>query len=220
MLDQTTTVKLNSPKICGYFTDLGYKIPTTSYQRFRKNGKPTGYRTRYVLGATLTVRTEHLSPGSHYRITYTCDSCGKRCSTLYNLYMSSPNEEDLCIICARSKSGLSNSIENLQTKRKSGVMGKNFWRKKLLHGSEDVCCDICGETDKRFLVIHHLTPRSKGGLEHRDNVVVLSANYHQAFHAECGGNDSVCTPEQYYAFRKRERNRLQNLKGKVSTALL
>jgi len=136
--------------------------------------------------------------------------------------MNSPNKDDLCKICARSRTGKANALELLTAKRAAGVMGKNYWRRKLLQEKVEGTprCDISGEEDIRFLVIHHLSPRAKGGLERRDNVVIITANYHQAFHSECGGGDALCTPEQYYAFRKRERNRLQNLKGKVSTALL
>lgn len=205
MLHETTTVELNSPKICGYFESKGYEIPTERYHRgMNRAGKNMGYRTRYVLGSLIEVKVSDLTPGSHYRVTYTCDTCGVERSTLYNLYLKRQQSEgsDRCPTCAKRVTGRNNGVSH-----RTGDYGKNSLRLKLL-AAPDVVCDISGEPDKRFLVVHHLIPRSRGGQNTVDNMVVLTANYHTAFHRSLGGNGGECGPEQYYEFREQERQRL------------
>ena len=67
---------------------------------------------------------------------------------------------------------------------KKGFKGgcHSYWVAKLITNNLNAKCDISGETDKRFLVLHHLLSRKKGGKNTKNNYVVLSANYHTAFH--------------------------------------
>jgi hypothetical protein len=91
---------------------------------------------------------------------------------------------------------------------KKGFKGgcQDYWVDKLIINNPDAKCDISGETDKRFLELHHLLSRASGGKNEESNFVVLSANYHRAFHRWVGGTNVPCTPEQYYEFKELELN--------------
>lgn len=199
MIHPTTKITLNSPKVCGYFEAKGYTIPTERYHRgTNRVGKNMGYRTRYILGTELEIKVSDLTDGSHYRINYTCDECGKEGSTLYNLYVKRVNnDKDHCHECSSRKNG------KLNGNRSGHKGGKHYWKLKLLKDPL-ARCDLSGCGDSRFLVVHHLTPRSQGGSDELDNLVVLTANYHTAFHRWVGGNGGEASPELYLEFKRQE----------------
>lgn len=80
----------------------------------------------------------------------------------------------------------------------------SYWVNALITNNPDAKCDISGETDKRFLVLHHLYSRDNKKEVNKDAYVVLSANYHMAFHVWNGGTNVSCTPEKYYEFKRQE----------------
>jgi len=83
-----------------------------------------------------------------------------------------------------------------------------FYRKILIKNNPNAKCDISGETDKRFLVLHHLHNRSDGGENTEDNYVILTNNYHLAFHSWNKGYANNCTRETYEIFKKEELERI------------
>ncbi len=91
----------------------------------------------------------------------------------------------------------------------------DFWKKKLLKDNLEAKCDISGETDKRFLVLHHLHNKADGGLNNETNYVILSNNYHLAFHSWNGGYRTKCTKEYYELFKKEELEILKNNKNGI-----
>ena len=57
---------------------------------------------------------------------------------------------------------------------------ENYWNSK---------CAVCGKND--FLEIHHMTPKSQGGTDDYDNLILLCACCHAAVH------NRTYTPENY-----------------------
>lgn len=53
-------------------------------------------------------------------------------------------------------------------------------------------------------MLHHLLSRRSCGKDEAANYVVLSANYHLAFHNWMGGMSIRCRPEDYTMFRQLE----------------
>jgi len=172
-----------------WFMERGYNIPTHKVQLWANvKGKrvKNGVATRVERGTKITVKIEDLPPASNETIYRICTWCDEEFKTRYSAYLKK-KESDRCTACA-----------------KKGIKGDGshgYWVKKLITRNPDARCDISGEKDKRFLILHHLLSRSTGGKNTPNNYVVLSANYHMAFHAWNGGTNIPCTPERYYKFK-------------------
>lgn len=176
-----------------WYKEKGYEIPTKAVQTWykNKNGKrmKNGIRHRVVHGTKIFVKPEDLPPKSNQRVFLICEECQKEYSTIWQHYAL--KKTDNCTDCV-----------------KKGIKGNgshSYWVRQLITENPNAKCDLSGETDKRFLVLHHLLSRKNGGINHPSNYVVLSANYHLAFHSCHGGTSAPCTPEQYYEFKRLEK---------------
>ena len=175
-----------------WFTEKGYVVPTHTVQLWaKKDGKrvKNGKAVRVKNGTKRVVRSADLPPSSNAIIRRTCTGCKVDFTTRYGAYLRK-KESDRCTTCSK--------------KRTKGDGSHGYWVKKLITLNENACCDISGEKDKRFLVLHHLLSRKNGGRNHKDNYVILSANYHLAFHNWNGGMNIPCTKKDYMRFKKQE----------------
>ena len=176
-----------------WYRDKGYTIPTHVVQLWAtvkgervKNGK----KERVASGTKLLVAIDDLPPSSNTLLTRVCNECDGVFTTTYQNYKAK-HLSDRCSPCAKKV------IKNEGSNR--------YWKNLLIKNNPDAVCDISGETDKRFLVLHHLLSRSNGGKNGKDNYVILTANYHMAFHNSwMGSTSSPCTPEDYYEFKRNE----------------
>lgn len=176
-----------------WYIDKGYTIPTHEVQLWAtikgervKNGK----KFRVARGTKLTVKLKDLPPSSNTILSFICNECLHPFSTTYKAYRAK-HLSDRCTSCA---------------KKVIKDKGSNkYWKKLLIKNNPDAKCDISGETDKRFLILHHLLSVSNGGHNGKDNYVILSSNYHQAFHNHWMPSSATpCTPEDYYNFKQKE----------------
>jgi len=178
-----------------WYERKGYEVPKTKVQLWANiNGKrvKNGIEYRVVRGTEILVKPEDLPPESNQYVSYRCETCGEVFKTQWKVYRKKMSKN--CKACAAKK----------------GFKGgcHSYWVEKLINNNPDAACDISGERDKRFLVLHHLLSRSLGGEDTEDNYVVLSANYHMAFHVSNGGTTAPCRPEHYHAFKEKERSLL------------
>ena len=189
--EKTVEITVNSTTM-KWYKEKGYDIPTEKVQLYCKNKKgntiKNGVEYRVKVGTKIIVKVEDLPPNSNEDITVVCEKCGKEYTTRYSFYKK--KKTNMCSECQK------------KTVKRDGC--HSFWVDKLITNNPEAKCDISGETDKRFLVLHHLLSRKRGGKNEAENYVILSANYHMAFHNEIGGTQYGCTPEQYYAFKEKE----------------
>lgn len=183
-------VKVNQMN-CSWYREKGYELPTKQVQTYytNKDGekRKNGYKTRIAMGEIIRVKVEDLQPGSNVLITIICPNCRKEYSIRWGYYLKE-KKSDKCQSCWQIK----------------GDGSHGYWVEQLITNNPDAKCDISGETDKRFLVLHHLTNRKDGGRNEPDNYVILSANYHHAFHQWNGGTNVPCTKELYIQFKDEE----------------
>ena len=175
-----------------WYTSKGYIIPTHTVQLWAtKDGTrvKNGNKVRVKKGTKIWVKLNDLPPSSNKNITLTCSWCGENFTTTFRAYKEK-EESDRCTTCAK--------------KRLKGDGSHSYWVKTLITDNLSAKCDISGETDKRFLVLHHLNSKGLGGRNTSDNYVILSANYHMAFHVSCGGTNVQCTKEDYMKFKQKE----------------
>jgi DNA-directed RNA polymerase subunit N (RpoN/RPB10) len=187
--EKTVEVVINNTMI-KWYRSKGYEIPVEEVQLYCTNKKgeriKNGKKTRVVAGTKIVVNVEDLPPQSNEQVTVICEQCGKEYTTTYQFY----------------KNKKTNKCSECQKKTLKDTGSHRYWLDKLIVNNPNAKCDISGETDKRFLVLHHLLSRSNGGKDEESNYVILSANYHMAFHSSVGGTGSGCTPEQYYQFKE------------------
>jgi hypothetical protein len=174
-----------------WYRSRGYEIPVSVVQLYcNKKGRrlKNGKEKRVARGTKITVARKDLPPHSNEVLNFKCETCGKSYTTTWQAY--------------RGK--ISNNCRSCQAKK--GFKGgcHSYWVNVLIVNSPDAKCDISGEADKRFLVLHHLYSRDNKKELSRDAYVILSANYHMAFHVWNGGTNVPCTPEKYYEFKERE----------------
>ena len=195
--DQLVEVTINNGTI-RWYKEKGYEVPTHCVQMWYtdKNGErmKNGVKHRVTYGTKIFVKPEDLPPKSNQKISLICGECQKEYSTTWQFYTL--KKTDNCTDCV--KKGI------------KGTGSHSYWTKQLITENPDAKCDISGETDKRFLVLHHLLNRKNEGINHPNNYVILSANYHLAFHSSNGGTRTPCTPEQYYEFKESEKNIQKN----------
>jgi len=185
--NETITITLSSSEI-RWYKNKGYTIPTHKVQLWAtKNGKQikNGTKTRVANGTKLIVKINDLHPQSNRIIKLICEDCKNEYQTTYGAYKK--KRTDKCKIC--------------QKKMLKGDGSHGYWVNKLITNNPDVKCDICREKDKRFLELHHLLSVKLGGRNKEDNYVVLSANYHIAFHRYIG-TQNPSTKEEYYKFKE------------------
>ena len=104
LLTKEVEVKINSRNI-EHYKNLGYKIPMRKATKRTKEVMHKDYV--YDLGATITVKTEDLSNGSHAKVDVLCDYCKKEIiSKIYKNYIngSKNNVKDSCKKCSMKKS--------------------------------------------------------------------------------------------------------------------
>jgi len=184
-------------RMAKWFRERGYDVPTQTTQLLAtKNGKKVknGQDVRIRNGTRIVVKIKDLPPASNTNITRLCTSCKKEFTTRYGAYLKK-KESDRCDECSKKKI--------------KGDGSHGYWVKKLIADNKTAACDISGEEDKRFLILHHLDSRSNGGRNNEENYVVLSANYHLAFHVWNGGTGIPCTMEQYVKFKDNEKRKIQ-----------
>ena len=189
MIQSVVEVTVNSTT-AKWWRSRGYDVPRREVQlwatidgRRVKNGR----EQRVAKGTKILVRTSDLMPHSNELINFICESCGGEFHTTWQAH--------------RDK--ISNNCVSCQAKR--GFRGgcHTYWVQKLITDNEMAACDISGELDKRFLELHHLLSRALGGLSETENYVILSSNYHRAFHKWMGGS-TPCRPEDYAVFKRLE----------------
>lgn len=174
-----------------WYREKGYNIPMQEVQLWATyNGKKikNGIKKRVIKGTKIFVKPEDLSPSSNEKLFFICETCGIEFTTTWGAH---GNKQ-------------SNNCRSCQAKK--GFKGgcQDYWVDYFIINNPNAACDISGETDKRFLELHHLLSRSVGGKNELNNYVVLSANYHRAFHKSLGGTSVPCYPEQYYEFKRLE----------------
>jgi len=174
-----------------WYQNKGYKVPTHKRQLWvTKKGKRVkhGTKTCVAKGTVMKVAIKDLPPASNVNIPLICPACGINFQTTYGAYLK--KHSDNCSTCVKKKI--------------KGDGSHNYWVSKLITNNPNASCDISKETDKRFLILHHLDSKSSGGRNIESNYVVLSANYHMAFHVALGGTGVPCTKAQYNEFKKEE----------------
>jgi hypothetical protein len=175
-VDPETDVRVHW-RNAGFYASKGYFI-----------GPSENYKGRFATGQTIRVKTADLHPGTLKRVDLYCDTCGLVYNLRFRDYML--KQSDTCLACIRAP-------EN--------CVSHDYWLKRLIHENPEARCDVSGEKDKRFLVLHHLLSRRDGGLNEETNYVVLTANWHMAFHGSLlGGSRGGCDPEDYYEFKKEQ----------------
>jgi hypothetical protein len=179
-----------------WYRSRGYEIPTKTVQLWAmRQGRriKAGTRRRVENGTRIHVRIEDLAPNSNALVPFTCDGCGNIFHTQWRgQRLKSTNN---CVRCQAGKSF------------KGGC--HSYWVDRLIASAESPRCDISGESDKRFLELHHLLSRSIGGVDAEENYAILSANYHRAFHNWMGGSNVPTRPEDYERFKALEPQRLK-----------
>lgn len=190
-MDEMIEVSLNCSEL-SWYRDKGYHIPTTMVQLWATNAKgertKNGIKHRVAKGTKIMVKRSDLPPMSNRRLVFKCQACGGDYTTTWGAYRDKKTKDCKACVLARVKTTGCHS----------------YWVDRLITNNPVARCDISGLTDKRFLVLHHLLSRSKGGKNVESNYVILSANYHMAFHVWNGGTNVPCTPEQYIEFKKLE----------------
>ena len=104
-----------------------------------------------------------------------CSSCSKirsikgkgLCSTCYNREWRKSEY---------ARSIIKKSNDERSTRRSKN--GKTLWGSKLWHELASMPCAICG-WNEASRDIHHITPRSKGGLSTKENLITLCPNHHR-----------------------------------------
>ncbi len=184
-------VTINNNQI-EWYRSHGYDLPTIEAQLWAKNRKgevtKNGIERRVAKGTKIYVRREDLPPNSNLRLDFVCEMCGKKFYTQWRA--ANLKRSCLCKACA--------------SKQVKDTGCHTYWVGKLITENPDAACDISGEKDKRFLVLHHLLSRALGGKDEPPNYVILSANYHLAFHVWNGGMNVPCHPDDYYRFKEAE----------------
>lgn len=182
-------ITMNNSEI-QWFKNKGYEIPTEIVQLFCKNkqGKQikNGVAEKIRVGTKLVVDIDDLPPSSNRKIDWKCSNCGEQQNTSYYAYLG--KKTDLCRRCFNT------------TQRK--LDSHDYWVGQLIRDDLNAKCHISGETDKRFLVLHHLLSKSNGGKNEESNYVVLTANWHTAFHRWMGGFNIPCCPDDFKRFIK------------------
>lgn len=103
---------------------LTKQVKTKWSRTNRKRYEELGYvYTR--MGDELTVKVEHLLKGSHCRIKYKCDRCGKITEITYQAYCKNKGDIDLCHRCINGQ-----SVERYRQKYLKNGNTLNDWFKE------------------------------------------------------------------------------------------
>lgn len=190
-MSDTVEITLNNTQL-RWYQDKGYEIPTVLVQLWAKNKNgervKNGVEARVARGTKLVVKRSDLPPMSNKKLVFRCASCGNEYTTTWGAYRDKKSRDCKACVLARVKTTGCHS----------------YWVDRLIVNDPRAKCDISGETDKRFLVLHHLLSRKSGGKNEASNYVILSANYHLAFHNWNGGMNVPSTLEQYNEFKRLE----------------
>lgn len=190
LLSEKIRIRVNNQTL-RWYREKGYKIPTHTVQLWANvDGKrvKNGKETRVASGTEIDVFVRDLPPSSNVNIDLVCSDCSRAYTTTFGAYKR--KHTDKCKACQKKET-------------KNGGC-HSYWVNKLITNNEHAKCDISGERDKRFLVLHHLNGRGERGENSEENYVILSANYHMAFHVSVGGTNVKCTKEQYEEFKRKE----------------
>lgn len=187
-----TEVLVNGSTI-KWYQKKGYHIPVRKKQTYyiNKNGERKKNGTKSVTvarGTKIMVDVKDLSPKSNETVKFICTECEQEHTTRAAAFFIKLDSK--CTGCKKKE------LKN------TGC--HSYWVKKLITDNPNAKCDISGETDKRFLVLHHLLNSKSGGKNEFENYVILSYNYHLAFHNSIGGTNVACTPKQYIEFKQNE----------------
>ena len=173
-----------------WYSEKGYNIPKREVQLYYKNKKgeksKNGKSNQCKNGTKILVKIEDLHSNSNQSITFVCEECKNDCTTSWGAYQN--KKTNLCTSCQKKT-----------IKTVGGCHG--YWVDKLISSNHDACCDISGEPDKRFLILHHLLSTKIGGKDEKSNYVILSSNYHIAFHRWIG-TQKTSTPDKYIKFKE------------------
>lgn len=186
-MDDVIEIVLNSCEF-QWYKNKGYDIPTEKVQLWTngKDGtkKKNGISYRVKNGTSITVKVIDLPPSSNRKIEWVCTCCKQTFKTTYYAFLR--KKSSLCRTCYNT------TQRNLDS--------QDYWAQQLIDKNESARCAISGERDKRFLVLHHLLSISNGGKNEEANYVVLSANWHMAFHRWMGGFNKPCTSRDFDTF--------------------
>ena len=188
----TVEISLNTNQY-KWYKQKGYDLPATKVQLWCRNKKgqrtKNGVEYRIAKNTRIVVRREDLPPMSNKQLLFKCSTCGKSYTTSWVAFNKKKSLD--CKACTLAKV------------KTTGC--HTYWVNKLITNNDNARCDISEEKDKRFLVLHHLLSKKLGGKNEESNYIILSANYHQAFHIWNGGTNISCTPEKYHKFKELER---------------
>jgi hypothetical protein len=196
LITQEVLASVNGPYF-RHYEEKGYVIPRMKKQKYEKGANGNLCKAGTCISTEnrkILVKVLDLPPTSHYPIQYRCDKCGEVFTVGYNMYRRRRALGDLCKRCATTK---------------DHVTSHERWVKKLIIDNPYAQCDISGENDKRFLVLHHLEGRGDNKNNFRDGYVIISANYHVAFHKFLGSTRVRSTREKYLEFKQREQESLE-----------
>lgn len=173
-----------------WYVDKGYHVPTEKVQLYAKgtNGQriKNGIELRIKNNTEIFVKPQDLPPSNKSKVECICSKCGAQFTIKWSDWYK--KKTDMCRYCS------SNAPK---------VFCHTYWVKKLITDNPDSKCDISGETDKRFLELHHLTSVKDVIATSPEEYVILSANYHRAFHKYIS-TTKRCTPELYFEFKRQE----------------
>lgn len=185
----------------GWYISKGYNIPIRKVQNYYINNsgdkKKNGTKYSFEEGLKIKVKIEDLPKGSNKIINFICIECNKECSCIASTYI---------------KKKVINRCKDCDILISNGARSHRYWINKLIIFNKEAKCDISGESDKRFLVLHHLKNKNDGGKNEESNYVILSANYHTAYHIWNGGFKIPCNSESYYKFKQKELENLNKIK--------
>ena len=183
-------VTINSSTL-SYYRSKGYDVPSRPVQLWANIGGKrirNGIKYRVARGTKIFVAEGDLFPASNVAVPFVCETCGRIFQTRWSAQRIKLSRN--CVSC-QAKKGFKGGCHS-------------YWVERLIAKNLEAACDVCGERDRRFLELHHLLSRSLGGKNERENYVILSANYHRAFHNWMGGSGVGCRPEDYLRFREME----------------
>ena len=201
LITSTVDMPLNGPHL-NYWISKGYIIEPSKTQVYQinpatGNANKDGCRISVPRGSILAVRVEDLPRTSGVKVQYKCSVCGCIITTTYKRFLDKMS--DACPSCHAKIMNAERIPERSQ----------NYYLKTLIADNPNAKCEITGESDKRFLDLHHKLSRSNGGMNHPDNYAIVSTQYHHIFHREMGGNNKLCTPQQWEEFKQKEITRLE-----------
>lgn len=170
------------------YKNLGYKIPN--------------YIDKYT---TIKVKVEDLPKGSHVKVEWECDKCHTIKKEEYREYLRHKKDDNnrvycrhcvASIFCSKEnhykwKNELTNEYREYRSNRRLDPEYNAFI--KLVLKRDNFTCQICHNTNKGNLVVHHLESYDNNKELSKDvtNGICLCKNCHKNFHKIYGNGNNT-----------------------------